>query len=150
MVVLIIGILAAVALPQYTKAVEKSRMSEAVSMIGQLEKALEVYIMSGGDITPNKLLTDELDISISYLKSIGDRRCSNNFCYVVSCDNTSCWVSVERWQDGIYQSGPAQYYLHSTRRLADGNITRTYQSCAWNGGDIFASLRSMGYQESSC
>ena len=35
-VVLIIGILSATALPQYTKAVEKSRASEAMSILGTL------------------------------------------------------------------------------------------------------------------
>ena len=33
-VVIIVGILATVALPQYTKVVEKARWTEAVSMLG--------------------------------------------------------------------------------------------------------------------
>lgn len=47
-VVLIIGILAAVALPQYQKAVEKSRMAEALSMSASLRKAIDLYILTNG------------------------------------------------------------------------------------------------------
>ena len=45
-VVLIIGILSAVALPQYTKAVEKSRATEAITLLGSLANAEEIYKMS--------------------------------------------------------------------------------------------------------
>ena len=38
-VVLIIGILAAVALPQYQKAVDKSRASEAISILSKIGRA---------------------------------------------------------------------------------------------------------------
>ena len=38
-VVLIIGILAAMALPQYFKAVERSRMTEAITLMDSIEKA---------------------------------------------------------------------------------------------------------------
>jgi len=42
-VVLIIGILAAIALPQYFKAVEKSRMTEAVEFLGNAKNSLDRY-----------------------------------------------------------------------------------------------------------
>ena len=47
-VVLIIGILSAVALPQYTLAVEKARVSEALQFTASLQKAVEVYILANG------------------------------------------------------------------------------------------------------
>ena len=42
-VVLIIGILSSIALPQYTVAVEKARSAEALTMIGSIKKAVDVY-----------------------------------------------------------------------------------------------------------
>ena len=39
MVVIIIGILAAVAVPQYLKSTEKSRMSEAITILGQIRSS---------------------------------------------------------------------------------------------------------------
>ncbi len=49
-VVLIIGILAAVALPQYQKAVWKSHAVEAQINISRLVQAFKLYEMSGGEI----------------------------------------------------------------------------------------------------
>lgn len=47
-VVLIIGILASVALPQYNKAVFKSRFTEARQMISSIRGAVERYRMENG------------------------------------------------------------------------------------------------------
>jgi type II secretion system protein G len=47
-VVLIIGILASVALPQYQKVVEKSRAMEAVQLIKTVSQAVDVYYLANG------------------------------------------------------------------------------------------------------
>ncbi len=47
-VVLIIGILSAIALPQYTKAVEKSRAAEAMQILKSLRDAQAVCILEHG------------------------------------------------------------------------------------------------------
>ncbi len=57
-VVLIIGILASVALPQYTKAVEKARASEAIQLLGDLYTAEQVYFMQTGSYTNDLSLLD--------------------------------------------------------------------------------------------
>lgn len=59
-VVLIIGILASVALPQYQKAVEKSRMADALTVIGSLRKAVDVAQLAnpGENITKDMLDID--------------------------------------------------------------------------------------------
>ncbi len=58
-VVLIIGILSAVALPQYTKAVEKSRVAQVVNLLKAAKDAEEVYYMANGVYTSDK---ENLDI----------------------------------------------------------------------------------------
>ncbi len=62
-VVLIIGVLAAIALPQYQKAVEKSRMTEAVSLVRAIANAHQVYYLATGSYTTD---INKLDISIQY------------------------------------------------------------------------------------
>ena len=47
-VVLIIGILSAIALPQYQVAVEKSRVSEVLVRIAHIQRLMDLYGLSGG------------------------------------------------------------------------------------------------------
>ncbi len=49
-VVIIIGILASIALPQYTATIEKSRSGEAATNIGSLRTALDRYWYQNGSI----------------------------------------------------------------------------------------------------
>ena len=60
-VVLIIGILSAVALPQYTKAVWKSRAAELQTLVKAVGQAQEVYFMATGH---GAYSFDELDVSL--------------------------------------------------------------------------------------
>ncbi len=59
-VVLIIGILSAVALPQYQKAVKKTRLMRLAPLVKALADAEEVYFLANGKYTP---FASDLDIS---------------------------------------------------------------------------------------
>lgn len=61
-VVLIIGILSAVALPQYTKAVEKARVTEAVTFLRALKTAQDVYYLANGTYSTTG---EDLDVSVT-------------------------------------------------------------------------------------
>lgn len=52
-VVLLIGILSAVALPQYQRALERSRISEALTMLGNISTAERMYFMQTDEFTTN-------------------------------------------------------------------------------------------------
>lgn len=74
--VLIIGILAAVALPQYQKAVEKSKATEAISLLKTVYQAAKVYYLANGT-WPTSL--NKLDVSIPWdgttnWRQVGDYR----------------------------------------------------------------------------
>ncbi len=59
-VVLIIGILSAVALPQYTKAVTKARFTEALTLLKSIKTAKDVCFLATGD----SCLLSEIDIEV--------------------------------------------------------------------------------------
>ncbi len=61
-VVLIIGILSAVALPQYQKAVEKARSVEALTLLKSLGQAIQVYKLGHRGNNPTSF--SDLDIEI--------------------------------------------------------------------------------------
>jgi len=50
-VVIIIGILATIAVPQYSKMVEKTKMAEAKSILGSIMTAQELYNVEHGEYT---------------------------------------------------------------------------------------------------
>lgn len=60
-VVLIIGILSAIALPQYTKAVEKSRASQALAVLKSFGQAYQAYYMANGEYPTS---FDQLDLDM--------------------------------------------------------------------------------------
>lgn len=63
-VVLIIGILSAVALPQYTKAVAKARLAEAFSNLKTIAQASQVcYLSKGGECS-----MEELDVELGNIR----------------------------------------------------------------------------------
>lgn len=62
-VVLIIAVLAAIALPQYQKAVEKSRAMEAIAAVKSVAQADQMYYMTNGEYATS---FNQLDISIPW------------------------------------------------------------------------------------
>jgi len=62
-VVLIIGILAAVAVPQYQKAVEKTRMTEAMTLVRAIANANQVHYMATGEYADRQQI-DLLDVEV--------------------------------------------------------------------------------------
>ena len=81
-VVLIIGILSAIALPQYQKAVRRARGAEAIAISGTLIEAVKAYYLANG--TYSGLTEDSLDISVP----VSDRWKYSNI------------GSAVRWNDG--------------------------------------------------
>ena len=95
-VVLIIGILSAVALPQYTKAVEKSRLAGVWSNIASLNKALNLYALENPN--PSSIDWESLSIDFSckedstawYCKVDCPSKNWTNCYYPASCTSSSC------------------------------------------------------------
>ena len=108
-VVLIIGILASVAMPQYNKAVEKSRATQALAILKSLYAAQETYYMANGSYATS---FDELDLSVPWT-------------------GTTKWLSGavdtrsnDKWSLQIYKSGEeAPIYL--------GRISGEYKGAGW-------------------
>ncbi len=84
-VVLIIGILSAVALPQYTKAVEKARATEAIQLLGDLATAEQIYQMGMGSFTSE---LDMLDLQLPGLSGT-ETVITKNFKITTTINDTS-------------------------------------------------------------
>ena len=93
-VVLIIGVLTAVALPQYEKAVEKSRAAEPMTLLSALGKAQEVYYMANGSYATK---FSDLDVQIPDSYQPSDK-CS----LFMSGFVTDC-VASQDWAIGIHK-----------------------------------------------
>ena len=150
-VVLIIGILSSVALPQYTKAVEKARLTELMSLQTSLEKAVDVYLLGNGYPASSTDLFDSLDISFPDFNdttSMSGWHCnSKGVCLIVDAWSSAASISVAKWPKDDMTSAP-NYPLYSQKTPATGSWSRTYSSCRVNISKF--GLEQYGYKEIGC
>ena len=145
-VVLIIGILSAVALPQYTNAVEKARLSEALSMIGSLKTGIDGYVLANGyeavDFVGNSGVTLDVDAEASLDCSAGEDGCEGKyFIYDAWCNKGgSCYISASR---GTYNGDESKYYLRA-RKNANG-WTYSCESYSEIGDFICKNMQAQGW-----
>ena len=101
-VVLIIGILSAVALPQYTTAVERSRAAEALTLLSAAQGGFERYRMQK-DKWPAGFA--KIDVEIPF-KSDGVTRGGKNFALTISdCTESAntCSLVATRSTGNVYK-----------------------------------------------
>ncbi len=115
-VVLIIGILAAVAVPQYTKAVEKSRVTEALLTIKTMQQQIELYLLQHGLPAGNEneyVAVQFPDMTSADLgldwDSSGDYYVGKHFDYSGWCDSERCVVRATGEKYSLYSSTAKEY-----------------------------------------
>ena len=92
-VVLIIGILSAVALPQYTKAVHKARFTENLTRLKTFEQTLDLYLLENGGFPSSEVDLTELypDIVAGLEKGDDKYYYSKYGRYALYCDGVLPW-----------------------------------------------------------
>ena len=121
-VVLIIGILAAVALPQYNKAVEKSRAGQVLSPLKALSQSYNSYYLDNGQAPAR--ITD-LDISLPW---------TGKYYYLSGADNDAA-RSNDDWSMALY---------HSSNDLDGVCVVRIRGKYAGGGFCIFSRIPTSG------
>lgn len=119
-VVLIIGILSAVALPQYTTAVEKARLAEAFSIGKSIAQAQEAYKLANGTYTVS---FDDLDLDFPCTKGAIQRpddkiTCKNYYFYF----NDTVHLQAARIKGGVWLDlhYPNRWRCAHTKGVSDG------------------------------
>ncbi len=138
-VVLIIGILSAIALPQYTKAVEKARLIEALQANTTILNSMQLYIMTNGLPSSKTLLLDSnvLDVEPTWMSCSEDKYCQTKyFNHYAYCDSNRC--VMESWRQDVPDESEDQYSF----AVSISSNSQIYKSCWYNDG--------YPYSESMC
>jgi prepilin-type N-terminal cleavage/methylation domain-containing protein len=122
MVVLIVGILASLAMPQYTKVVEKAKMSEAKTVLSAIRTSEGVYFMENDSYTET-LASLDLDAGV-YADGL--------FSYSLKLDGTDLTkftIEAKRLGSGNYK---------------DGTLTMAQNGSLTEDGTIYKNMISTG------
>lgn len=99
-VVLIIGVLSAVALPQYRKAVFKAKWTEANVIINTYQKGITSYLLANGGYPSEEINftgtsnSGALDVEIPSTGKNSTASCNGKFRWQVYCDTTECAMRI--------------------------------------------------------
>ena len=118
-VVLIIGVLSAIALPQYTTAVEKSRAAEALTLMSATRDAVERYRFQK-DAWPSANNFAVLDVEIP---QNGSDYGGKNYKITMMplADSTKFVINATRTSKDVYQL--------KTVMVDNGSVIQTYRYC---------------------
>ena len=156
-VVLVIGILSAVALPQYNFTVEKTRFAEARTVASSLQKAINVWLLENGggpastvaflgdNANGSGLLSVDMETGLDCSKESGTQCAGKNFRYSALCSTSHCYTFVSRFinnekiytvewtkaHSGSWQGGECDYYP-STSPIG-GKICQMLETQEGNG-----------------
>ncbi|WP_428081731.1 type IV pilin protein [Candidatus Avelusimicrobium fimicolum] len=131
-VVLIIGILASVALPQYNLAVEKSKVAEAMSVIKSIAQAREVYRLVNGNLPFD---FGELDIDIPGEDDDGECVITKNWRYCIDVGTTDA---------GRYNVSDENYYVISYYPQSENDSASGHFTCYAYGEFPHKICRALG------
>ena len=151
-VVLIIGILAAVALPQYTKAVEKSRITQALTFLNAVYKSYQLCVLANGE--PGESTTHPCAAQYGNLFSHMDIELPGELQTGDDCEDLVC-IKTKDWEFGM--SGPGyvfanrikgeespynlELHLHKTgTSVEDGDIPGKIRCYNWDDDTFCPSL----------
>ena len=137
-VVLIIGILSAIALPQYSFAVEKARMTEAITAVEKIAQAQDLYYMANNKYTKD---INDLDIGYDNLEdynyggSIPSKKTKYFLLAPSNCSGEQAYKAVvQRIPDGskyylsIFLSGTKECHAYSTASDYEKKLCQAWQS----------------------
>ncbi len=154
-VVLIIGILSSVALPQYTKAVEKSRMTQGIAIGNALQKAVDVYLMETGFPSAFKSLIPASESGL-ILDFAGTARSSSicvrlgpsclvvgNFMYAGYCYPNECTLEIAKFREGSGGNDTMEYRL--TYKNSGNGWTKTYTQTSDAKANLKADFQALGF-----
>ena len=141
-VVLIIGILASVAVPQYQKAVAKSRAMGAVSSIESAIKVMDIAILEAGGI-PEEMFRDDFVVDVPFYHGEGNKFFVDG---TYSCFGfrNSCSTYIDMKLDG-------KHYTTLSAIRCGGSSTWA-KRCGYNdnlGKSICEGLKTLGYESYS-
>ena len=137
-VVLIIANLAAIALPQYFITVEKSRASEALTLLGSIASAEERYYLATDDAADD-LATLDIEVP-GTLGGSNAYTTTTNFRYNVStCTGfTACNPTATRW--GTASVAHTTYDYVIARDVETGVVSCCYGNASNKGDQVCSAL----------
>lgn len=145
-VVLIIGILSAVALPQYTKAVEKARLTEALTNAKTLQDNADILLLENGDSIEELVeLTTEGNINLSggSINVDSGWYTTKHFEYRGTCATPTCEIYINYLSDA-----DADWYTLWMKKDTRNNIweKRCVTQLTDLGRYICKSIKNQGWE----
>lgn len=139
-VVLIIGILSAVAVPQYEKAVWKARTAELRTLVRSLATAQEAFYLANDDYARS---FEDLDIDVNLPTKTGSSQCNlttkgirgnDRYELVINQNPGTFYLSTAGFIDGPYKCSGFTFVHPSS---ASEGVTNNRMYCWENAGSKF-------------